>query len=106
MRVVLGFLSLTLLLGLAAADAPVRGDAISNGVATTFIVKYKDNADLSTRVNFESTVNTRITSNNGIARRKRQARGVRQTYNMTKFNGYSVEIYPEDLNVITRSPLV
>jgi hypothetical protein len=92
-------LGLSSILGHVLADAPiVNADAKDGVVADQYIVVYQDNANLHNRKKHEDDVNSR-------AKGKKKA-GINQVFNITGFNGYSIEIAPEDLPLITKDSMV
>ena len=95
MKYLASFLALSSVLGVVLADAPiVNADAKHGVIADRYIVVYKDNADLKNCRKHEKDVNTRA--------KGKKKQGIAQVFNMTGFNGYDVEIAPEDLPLITK----
>ena len=97
MKYLTTLLGLSSLLSFVLADAPIINADVKDGVlADQYIVVYKDNAKLSPsdRKKHEDSVN-------GRAKGKKKA-GISQSFNITGFQGYNVEIAPEDLSLITK----
>lgn len=106
MKYLASFLALSSLPGVVLADAPivkadapiVKADAKDGVIADRYIVVYKDGADLKDRNKHEKDVNTRA--------KNKKKHGIEQVFNITGFNGYDVEIAPEDLPLITKDARV
>ncbi|KAK3393930.1 peptidase S8/S53 domain-containing protein [Podospora didyma] len=94
---VITLLGLSSLAGVVLADAPiVNAEAKEGVVPDQYIVVYKDNAKLSAsdRKKHEDDI-TRLSKN------KKKA-GISQSFNITGFQGYNVEIDQADLAAITK----
>lgn len=92
--------SLTGLLGLALAAAPIKNDGISADIVVPdkYIVTYKTGTDATERKNHE----------NGITKKakKKNKKGVVDTIDVGGLHAYVVEIPPSEVKDIANSNLV
>jgi len=98
MKSLVTLFGLSALLSLVLADAPIINANAKGAIADQYIVVYKKHADLKHRKQHENEVNGRCKS--------KKKTGLGHTYSINGFNGYSVNISPEDLPLITKNGMV
>jgi hypothetical protein len=98
MKTLTPLLGLSVLLAQVCADAQIVNINAKDAIPDRYIVVYKDKVNLGDRQKHEDVVNTRA--------KGKKMRGIERVFQITGFNGYTIEIGPQDLPLIIKNDMV